>query len=189
MQFIVESLTGYSILVYMNLITNRIEEAIVSVMKQISTAAGRQDFNGLESLTKKASELRAMKDQLLAIENRFQYLINEPQTKSTDEKKVPSIRELVVEVTQGMINQNLLTLTDGVNQRIVRIGEKLNVELPSGERFETELLATGNKLQERGKIRKFYQDENVQADDSVVLSEITPGRWRLKKLIRFRRVA
>jgi hypothetical protein len=69
------------------------------------------------------------------------------------------------------------------------LGEIFNIELPSGERFHTELLPTGNKLQERGKIRKFYQDENVQAGESVLLTEITPGRWQLKKLIRYRRVA
>jgi hypothetical protein len=173
----------------MNLSTNKIEEAITAVMKQIPAAAERQDLTSLESLTKKATELQSMKHQILAIETRFQQLMNGSQIAPIEESKGSGIRELVVKVTQGMINQNLLTLTDGIDQGIVRIGEKFIIELPSGERFQTELLPTGNKLRERGKIRQFYQDENVQAGESVLLTEITPGRWQLKKLIRYRRVA
>jgi hypothetical protein len=101
------------------------------------------------------------------------------------------IRELVIDVTQGMINQNLLTLSPHMRRGIIRSGEKLSIEaLPSGDRFETELLASGNKLRERGRIAKFYRDAAVRAGDLVVLREVTPGHWQLKKgdIVRYKRV-
>ena len=80
-----------------------------------------------------------------------------------------------------MIRQNLLTLTDAVKRGAIGVGDKLTVETPNGEQFETILLETGNKLRARGKIAKFYRDFNVRAGDVVLLREITPGRWRLQK--------
>jgi hypothetical protein len=42
-------------------------------------------------------------------------------------------------------------------------------------------LGSGKKLRERGKIAKFYRDAGVHAGDVVLLIEITPGQWQLKK--------
>ena len=51
---------------------------------------------------------------------------------------------------QGMINQNLLTLTEHINRGTIRVGETMDIEtVPGGERFTTKVLPTGNKLQER----------------------------------------
>ena len=56
-----------------------------------------------------------------------------------------------VKVSQGMINQNLLTLTEYVNRGVVRIGEEFTVESdPPGEFFKTDIVRHGNKLRERG---------------------------------------
>jgi len=60
-------------------------------------------------------------------------------------------REIAVAVTEGMINQNLLTLTEAVRRRTIAVGDKLTVETPSGDQFETTVLEAGNKLQERGR--------------------------------------
>jgi hypothetical protein len=176
--------------VNMNELTKQINQANAVVMEQISAAAQRNDLSVLEHLTKKATELRAMADQITAIERRFESLVNGSHP-STVKHAPRGIREFVIEISQGMINQNLLTLTEQVKRGLIRVGEKLIVEtIPSGDRFETELMPSGNKLQERGRIGRFYRDCGVRAGDVVLLTEITPGLWQLKKgdVVRYKRV-
>ena len=92
------------------------------------------------------------------------------------------LRELPVEVSQGMINQNLLTLTDHVKRGRIRVGEEMLIEaLPSGERFRTDLVVNGNKLRERGAIGRFYREAGVHDGEFVVLTETAPQRWTLRK--------
>ncbi|MEY2520569.1 MAG: hypothetical protein QOF24_2328 [Verrucomicrobiota bacterium] len=175
----------------MNKLTDELGQAIADTMQDISRAAERHDVTVLEHLTKKASELRAMKEQVAAIENRLRAMQNGTHAVPTHATNSGAIRELVVEVTQGMINQNLLTLSAQMRRGLIRSGEKLSIEAqPSGDRFETELLASGNKLRERGRIARFYRDAGVRAGDCVALREVTPGHWQLKKadIVRYRRV-
>lgn len=89
------------------------------------------------------------------------------------------LRTLTVEVSQGMLNQHLLTLTDARRQGVVRIGEKFKITLPGGTTFETELCDPGNKLRERGLIRRFYEEAKIADGDKVILTEITAGTWQL----------
>jgi len=159
-----------------------IMDAVATAMEQISEAAQQGDLGRVESLIKKASELKAIRDQVLALESRLVALTQSPEIGSTSSRELmPSLRELPVTVTDGMIRQNLLTLTDAIKRRAIGVGDKLAVETPNGDQFETILLETGNKLRERGKIGKFYRDFNVRAGDVVLLREITPGRWLLQK--------
>jgi hypothetical protein len=153
----------------------QIDQALTDVFRQVSEAADRKDLNILPGLTKKLSELEATK-------NRLRSLRNGPGTSAPTPQTSGGGRELIVEVSEGMINQNLLTLTPHVKRNTIKVGEALDIEpLPSGDRFQTELLASGNKLRERGRIARFYRDAGVRAGDSVVLSEIAPGHWRLKR--------
>ena len=92
------------------------------------------------------------------------------------------LRKLPVEVTQGMIKQNLLTLTEHVKRGRIRVGEDLNVEAqPSGERFRTDLVENGNRLRERGAIGRFYREAGVHDGEFVVLTETASQRWTLRK--------
>ncbi len=152
-------------------------------MADVTRAAGNQDLPALEMLTRHASELKQMKEQVAAIDARLQAMENGKGPPITSRSRSgSSSRELAIEVTQGMINQNLLTLTRHVKRGSIRIGESLDVEaVPSGERFTTQLLSAGNKLQERGAMARFYRDAGIHAGDVVVLAEITPGHWQLKK--------
>jgi hypothetical protein len=93
------------------------------------------------------------------------------------------LRHIEIEVTQGMINQNLLVLTEWVNRGVINVGETLAIEcLPSGERFSTDVIEQGKKLRERGAIGRFYATAHVRAGDRVRLSEFAPLRWKLEKL-------
>jgi hypothetical protein len=161
---------------------DEIETEIALTMQQISTAAGRRDLNAVEQGTKKAAELTAIKDQHEASKSRVRTLKSGSQFSSPPVRTLGAIRELAMHVTQGMITQNLLTLTEPVKQGKIRVGERLSIEaLPSHDRFQTELLGSGKKLRERGKIAKFYRDAGVHAGDVVLLIEITPGQWQLRK--------
>jgi len=81
-----------------------------------------------------------------------------------------------------MIRQNLLTLSSQVKRRKIKVGEELIIEaFPSGERFKTELLEQGKKLRARSEIASFYRTAKVKGGDYVLLTEIAPGRWTLKK--------
>ncbi len=163
-------------------LANEIEAEIASTMRQISAAAVREDLNAVEQLTKKAMELKAIKAQDQANETRFRAIKNGSQPSTAFARTPGVLRELAVPVTQGNINQHLLTLTEAVKRGQIHPGERLNIEaLPNGDRFQTEILALGNKLQERSKIGKFYRDAGVRAGDVVLLVELTPGQWQLKK--------
>lgn len=81
-----------------------------------------------------------------------------------------------------MIRQNLLTLAPQVKTGKIKVGEELVIEaLPSGERFQTELLEQGKRLRARSEIASFYRAAKVKGGDYVLLTEVTPGRWTLKK--------
>jgi hypothetical protein len=69
------------------------------------------------------------------------------------------LRKTAVEVSQGMIRQNLLTLTKLKKQGLIHDGDELLIEAqPSGERFRTDFMFDGNKVRERGAIARFYRD-------------------------------
>lgn len=166
--------------------SNDIDKLLGQIMSGISTAAAKLDLAEVTALTKRASELEAMKKALMGIEDRlmtYQSPATErPAPKSTESKLNGGLRELPVEVTQGMINQNLLTLTEHVKRGRIKAGEELLVEAePSEERFRTDLVGNGNKLRERGAIARFYRDAGVRAGEMVVLTETAPQRWKLRK--------
>ena len=154
-------------------------------MTQIAEAASSQDIPAVQRLSKKAAELKDLKDQAAAIQQRLSKLSDEDSRKdppTSNNGLSGSIRELPIRVTEGMIRQNLLTLSLHIKRGKIKLGEELTIEaLPSGDRFRTILLDKGNKLRERGRIAQFYRDAHVKGGDYVVLNEVSPGRWTLKK--------
>lgn len=96
-------------------------------------------------------------------------------------KKTERGRTLYTTITQGMINQSLLTLTDAVKRKLVNIGDEFSIVLPDGTSFDTELTNPGNRLAERGRIRFFYKNWEIKPGDTVTLVEEKNGSWLLKK--------
>ena len=96
-------------------------------------------------------------------------------------KTIKRARKIRTPVTQGEINQNLLTLTDARKRGLIRIGEPLKIRLPDGQQFETELVHPGNKLRERGRIGEFYRQNKIKPGDHILLEETEPGVWTLSK--------
>jgi hypothetical protein len=169
----------------MNIQTNELDGHIKNVMAQIAEAASKQDLVAIQHLTRKASELQEMKEQMAAIQQRIVSLNGESdniQPKTATQPVNGRIRQLPIEVTDGMIRQNLLTLAPHVRSGKIKVGEELIIEaLPSGQRFQTVLLEQGKKLQARSEIASFYRDAKVKGNDYVLLTEIAPGHWTLKK--------
>jgi hypothetical protein len=169
----------------MNAQTNEIDKQIKNVMAQITEAASKQDLATIQNLTRKASELQELKEQMAAIQQRIASLTGESSHAPVPTVNQPTngiIRQLPIEVTDGMIRQNLLTLAPQVRSRKIKVGEELVIEaLPSGERFQTELLEQGKRLRARSEIANFYRAAKVKGGDYVLLTEIAPGRWTLKK--------
>jgi uncharacterized protein (DUF3084 family) len=185
----------------------RIEHQLESAMGAVKTAAERCDVRALQQLSRLSQRLKDLKDRAIAVDQELRALENETssalpsdgelngeiasqpghQTNATGaEGPTVSIgsnaRRMVIEVTQGMINQNLLTLTEHVKAGRIRTGLEMKIEArPSGELFCTDLLSEGNRLRERGAIARFYRDARVHAGDRVVLFEQAPNRWTLEK--------
>jgi hypothetical protein len=164
-----------------NDIPTTINNLMAQTMSKITKAAATQNLADLEVLTKQASELKQMKEQIASIQHRLISFAGNDEIKiQSNGHSALAQRELFIEVSQGMINQNLLTLTEPLKRGQIRIGEELIIEaLPSGEKFKTVVMSNGNKLQERGAIGKFYRKIGVQAGDIVVLREISRGSWQL----------
>jgi hypothetical protein len=163
-----------------------IDDAFQTTMEQIKEAADRGDLAAVTVLARKATECKELKKSLIAFEERGEKIletvpINFGVAAPDGEVK---LRELPVEVTNGMKKQNYLSLTPHIRQQRIQIGEDLTIEVqPNGERFRTQLLEKGNKLRERGAIARFYHDAKVQAGDFVVLTEVSPRQWTLKKAL------
>lgn len=167
--------------------TDALNQHIVAGYNQIIDAAKSHDLAAVQRHSRKVAELEDLKHQHEAIQQRLANLGSKDANVATplaNERMRTSgtARELPIEVTEGMIRQNLLTLTPHVKRGRIMIGEELTIEaLPSGERFTTVLLQNGNKLRARGEIAQFYRDARVKNGDYVVLAEIAPRHWTLAK--------
>jgi len=160
----------------------KIQELIDATLGEIQEMAKNGNLTAVMALTKKAAEYEDVKKTLLHLQERLQGVHAMSVQPKANGSGNTQLRELPVEVSAGMIRQNLLTLTRHVKQHRVRLGEELTIEAqPSGERFRTQLLEKGNKLRERGAITRFYRDAGVHPGDFVVLTETAPNRWTLKK--------
>jgi hypothetical protein len=167
----------------MNTQLTEIDKQIKNVMIQIADAASKADLASVQRLTRKASELQEVKEQTVALQQRFDRLTDKRENSALEfQKSNGYIRQLPIEVTDGMIRQNLLTLSPQVKSNKVKVGEEFLIEVfPSGDRFQTTLLEQGKKLRARSEIASFYRSAKVKGGDYVLLTEITPGHWILKK--------
>src|ERR1700733_2810539 len=120
-----------------NDIPTTINNLMAQTMSKITKAAATQNLAELETLTKRASELKQMKEQIASIQHRLIGFAGNGETKiQSNSHSTLAQRELFIEVSQGMINQNLLTVTEPLKRGQIRIGEELIIEVqPSGERF------------------------------------------------------
>jgi hypothetical protein len=163
---------------------NRLDKTLNDIYAQLSDAAKRHDLRKVGQLAVRAAQIEDLKRQFALMEQRITALCSadDPGTSPPSTNSESGLRQLPTVVTAGMIRQNLLTLSPHVKRGKIKPGEQLIIEaLPSGGKFQTELLAQGNRLRARGEIAQFYRDANVKDGDHVLLMEVTPGNWTLSK--------
>jgi hypothetical protein len=145
---------------------------------------GNMDW--VQHCAKTVESLNRDQEALLEIERRLVDVLENTLGFESDKFGVSpaGLRELTIEVSQGMINQHLLTLTHAKRLGKVKLGEEFNITLPDGTNFTTDLCDPGNKLRERGLIRQFYEKAGIKDGDKALLSETSPGAWQLTVLTK-----
>jgi hypothetical protein len=167
-----------------SILVERVDELKGLILEQIRDQAGRgDDTSWLTALAKAAERLDEHKRAIQDFEKDYwEFSRNilgwESGSETRNERK---LRQIQIELTQGMIRQNLLSLTTARKRGFVRLGEKFKVTLPDGREFETDLCEPGNKFRERGAIREFYGQINAKDGDVILLRELQPGCWSLAK--------
>lgn len=171
----------------MNTQSEELKKHISAAYGQIIEAAKQCNLAKIQTLARSVAELEDLKQQHENIQQRLANLasgVTVATASTTKEQPLTNgkIRELPIEVTDGMIRQNLLTLTPHVKRGRIKVGEELTIQaIPSGERFTTRLMRIGNKLRARGEIAHFYRSAGVKGGDYVVLTQITHRNWTLTK--------
>lgn len=164
---------------------SKLEDALRQILEDVQHAARNHDIASAEKSLRKAAELQMLEAEF----DKFEAHINSVLTNS-GQISIPTpppasgqnLRRLPVQVTGGMIRQNLLTLTEHVKHSRINVGETMFIEVqPFGEKFQTTLLKNSYKLQERGAIGRFYQYAQIREGDVVVLIETAPGKWVLQR--------
>lgn len=90
------------------------------------------------------------------------------------------LRKIEVEVTEGMLRQSILSMTQAKKAKVVSVGEEFTIRLTDGQQFTTELIEPGNKFRERGRIRSIYEAHRVEPGDRIVLEEVEKGIWGIQ---------
>jgi len=135
-------------------------------------------------LIKQYDRLESAKKLLVALQGTIEEVLLDEHLRSYRESgrgnsTKPRLRTISISVTEGMINQNLLTLTDAKKRGHVEENESFTITPDGGEQFKTSLVNPGNRLQKRGPIAAFYKQHNVEDGDRVVLREVEPSVWTL----------
>jgi hypothetical protein len=170
---------------YFDAIRENAKELRGCLLSQIRDYADSdQDTDWLSTCTKalvvverQVTALSPIEDALTSISERVAGF--EPGSTTRTET---GLRSITLEVTEGMINQNIISLTAARKLGVVYLGERMKIELPDGTEFETEVIEPGNRLRERGLIRAFFQKENIAPAEKILLAEQSHGNWRLSKV-------
>lgn len=140
-------------------------------------------MNWVRSSSENWDRVERIRHDLEGIQNELALLSQALETTEEEaarEQREGHLRRIRIEVSKGMINQSLLTLTPARNKNLVRLGERFEVELPDGTVFSTQLIEPGNKLRERSRIKSFYLAHDIKPGDSVFFFETAPGHWKLQ---------
>lgn len=90
------------------------------------------------------------------------------------------LRTIRVRLSEGMINQNLLTLTTARKRGVVKKWEKMEIHPEGAEAFTTDIVSPGNRLRERSRIKEFYLKKKASAGDTIILVETAEGVWSMR---------
>src|SRR6516164_4568170 len=128
----------------MNTDSDMLDRHLQLVYGEIAEAARKRDLPTISQLSSRAAQLEELKAQYASLQKRIAGLDAEQLeavAPTSLQSSTAGLRDLVIEVTEGMRRQNLLTLTPHVKRGRIKPGEQLTIDAePSGHRFQTELL-------------------------------------------------
>lgn len=152
-----------------------IAELEKKVWSLIEDSTKKKDTQSLGKLNGIAEKLKGLKNKFEALKKQLETLEG-----SNEEVKKNGVRW---KVTEGAIRQNLLNIKEAKKAGILPPdGDSINVETSVGTHFDTKVVYTQNKLQERGEIKRFYEMADVKAGDELSLKVVGDGKYLLEKV-------
>jgi hypothetical protein len=147
-----------------------IDQLLDGISSDIQEFADHHDFETVSFLTKTASAVQASK-KIIVEEHKRPGLV-------TPKGNNGSFR---IQITEGALKNSYLNITEGLHNGVLKLGAVILLKLPNNQQVTTKVVP-GNRLQERGLIAKFYQQEKIRAGDFLSMAEISPGTWFLQKV-------
>ncbi len=149
-----------------------IDELEKEIGLQIKSAQEEKDWAKVTNLGTLGQALKKVKEEI----ERIGKAISAPQS-------LPLGRESVeVEITEGALRQNLLSITKMKKKDLIPTdGKSFLVETSVGFSFQTSI-TNNTMLSVRGKIREFYEKAGVKAGDKIIWRQIGPSKYHLSKL-------
>ena len=161
-------------------INARIEATRNQFLEVNKQASVNKDLRRIHIVSRHLEELTAVADTLRRALRKLGELEVEADVGHRRAGQRFLLRNFSVTVTQGMIDNKRLTLTQAVRQRQILVGEEMTISIPSiKQEVKTVLMAQGKKLRCRGVIGHFYEKAGVVAGTQVHLTETSPGHWLL----------
>jgi len=158
-----------------------VDELLSLVTERVQYA---QDLDGLADLLKKIRlQYCRLHEALHGAPLASEGATSSSESKS-DTKTDKTLRQFKVEVTQGMINQSLLTLTKAIHRDPGLINEEFEITLPNGKIVTSKIVQPGNRLQARAPISEFYKESEIAEGDELELKETKRGKWVLSLVRR-----
>jgi hypothetical protein len=108
-------------------------------------------------------------------------LIGGGDEEATQDNK-DKLRHFTIMVTEGMLRNHMLTLTNAKQRGLIAEGEQFILTPKDGETITTTLVQPGNRLQARKAIWQFYERFSVKAGERIVMEEHQAGEWNLYPL-------
>jgi hypothetical protein len=159
-----------------------IDALLEKAFGEVEVAAETRDGARVDRLNDKIRRLERLRRTLLDVYAKVNQIQSEP-TGTPGGQDGQKLRVMTIRVTEGMLKNNMLTVSPYLKQGIVRYGEEMQIEVtsPYEQRFRTVIIQQGNKLQARGPIRRFLLENKIKPDDEVMLREVSFGTWQLTK--------
>lgn len=158
-----------------------LEELQDNIIAELRDQCEDLDDTYIETLASRIAQTKVLKQRFSDLAEIVEKLAQEHwgDTDTDSSESASGLRKITIEVTDGMIRNHMLTLTQACKAGIVRTGEKLKLTFPWKEVIQTEIMSPGNRLRERSAIRRIYEENSMVSGDRVILTETLKGRWNV----------
>lgn len=161
-------------------IGDSLQELKKLIRRHIDTSASEVDMDYVRHVVRSYDQVEkcatVLEELRLVLEGHWQEF-GSPVGEKTE--TTGGFRRMQIEITQGMINQKYISLTEAKKRGLVEIGEKFRIDAGSGSVVETILINPGNKFQNRSFVQEFFDKSQARVGDLLELTEVQKGAWRM----------